>query len=147
MPPLVAHGQADERTPGEWIWMRAPLTGEVGEKQALGASRGARRLVDQLELDAGCQRVAEPAEAAAAESMMTSCASAQARRGRTRERDPRARSAAPAPREDVTPDVPSESVTTPASTAPVPTAFAAWSPPPATTGVPARTRLPRRPQG
>ena len=74
MPPLVAHGQTDERTPGEWIWMRAPLTGEVGEEeQALGASRDARRLVDQRsELDAGRQRVAEPAEAAAA-SMTDMC--------------------------------------------------------------------------
>ena len=40
---------------------------------------------------------------------------------------------------NVTPDVPSDRATTPASTAPVPTAFAAWSPPPATTGVPARS--------
>ena len=37
-----------------------------------------------------------------------------------------------------TPDVPSDRATTPGSTAPTPTAFAAWSPPPATTGVPAR---------
>ena len=37
-----------------------------------------------------------------------------------------------------TPEVPSDSATTPGSTAPTPTAFAAWSPPPATTGVPAR---------
>ena len=39
---------------------------------------------------------------------------------------------------NTTPDVPSESATMPASVAPTPTAFAAWSPPPATTGVPAR---------
>ncbi len=38
----------------------------------------------------------------------------------------------------MTPDVPSESATTPGSTAPTPTALAAWSPPPATTGVPGR---------
>ena len=38
-----------------------------------------------------------------------------------------------------TPDVPSDSATTPGATAPTPTAFAAWSPPPATTGVPARS--------
>ena len=36
-----------------------------------------------------------------------------------------------------TPDVPSERATTPGSTAPTPTPFAAWSPPPPTTGVPA----------
>ena len=38
----------------------------------------------------------------------------------------------------MTPEVPSERATTPGSTAPTPTALAAWSPPPATTGVPAR---------
>ncbi len=36
-----------------------------------------------------------------------------------------------------TPEVPREAVITPGSRAPVPTAVAAWSPPPATTGVPA----------
>ena len=36
-----------------------------------------------------------------------------------------------------TPEVPSVSAIVPASTAPTPTACAAWSPPPATTGVPA----------
>ena len=38
----------------------------------------------------------------------------------------------------ITPDVPSDRATVPSPTAPTPTAFAAWSPPPATTGVPAR---------
>ena len=38
-----------------------------------------------------------------------------------------------------TPDVPSESATVPDETAPTPTALADWSPPPATTGVPARS--------
>ncbi len=38
-----------------------------------------------------------------------------------------------------TPDVPSDSATLPGTTAPTPTAFAAWSPPPAMTGVPARS--------
>ena len=58
--------------------MRAPLSGEVGEEeQALGAGRGARRLVDQRPNSTpGAKRVAEPAEAAAAESILTSCASA-----------------------------------------------------------------------
>ena len=38
----------------------------------------------------------------------------------------------------ITPDVPSESAIVPGATTPTPTALAAWSPPPATTGVPAR---------
>ena len=37
-----------------------------------------------------------------------------------------------------TPDVPSERAIAPGETTPTPTALAAWSPPPATTGVPAR---------
>ena len=37
-----------------------------------------------------------------------------------------------------TPEVPSERAILPATTAPAPTALAAWSPPPATTGVPGR---------
>jgi hypothetical protein len=40
---------------------------------------------------------------------------------------------------NTTPDVPSDSATRPGTTAPTPTALAAWSPPPATTGVPARS--------
>ena len=40
---------------------------------------------------------------------------------------------------NTTPDVPSDSATRPGTTAPTPTAFAAWSPPPAMTGVPARS--------
>jgi hypothetical protein len=39
---------------------------------------------------------------------------------------------------NTTPEVPSDSETTPGSTAPIATAAAAWSPPPATIGVPAR---------
>src|SRR3954468_15133428 len=39
---------------------------------------------------------------------------------------------------NTTPEVPSDSAIRPGATTPVPTAFAAWSPPPATTGVPAR---------
>ena len=39
---------------------------------------------------------------------------------------------------NTTPDVPSDSATRPGTTAPTPTALAAWSPPPAITGVPAR---------
>ena len=38
----------------------------------------------------------------------------------------------------MTPDVPSDRATVPGSTTPVPMAFAAWSPPPATIGVPGR---------
>ena len=38
-----------------------------------------------------------------------------------------------------TPEVPSESDETPGTTEPTPTAAAAWSPPPAITGVPARS--------
>src|SRR6185295_8690516 len=39
----------------------------------------------------------------------------------------------------ITPDVPSDSATEPGSTTPTPTPLAAWSPPPATIGVPARS--------
>ena len=39
---------------------------------------------------------------------------------------------------NTTPDVPSDSAVVPGDTTPTPTALAAWSPPPATTGVPAR---------
>ena len=39
----------------------------------------------------------------------------------------------------MTPDVPSESAVVPGATAPTPTPLADWSPPPATTGVPARS--------
>src|SRR5438132_11301552 len=39
---------------------------------------------------------------------------------------------------NTTPDVPSDSATVPVVTAPTPTALAAWSPPPAITGVPVR---------
>ena len=44
-----------------------------------------------------------------------------------------------------TPDVPSESAMVPGSTAPTPTPFADWSPPPATTGVPATQTRSLRP--
>ena len=40
---------------------------------------------------------------------------------------------------NTTPEVPSDSAIRPGLTTPTPTALAAWSPPPATTGVPARS--------
>ena len=46
-----------------------------------------------------------------------------------------------------TPDVPMVALTAPGRTMPMPTAPAAWSPPPATTGMPARRPVAAAPSG
>ena len=68
----------------------------------------------------------------------TSCASDRAPRGRRRGRGPRGSYSGRSVAAKTTPDVPSDSAISPGATTPTPTALAAWSPPPATTGVPAR---------
>ena len=138
---VMGEGQADEGAAGERIRMRAALAAEVGqEQQAVAArrdlappARRARRTRRPARAHRGTSAGCPPRTASP-----TSGASARAPRGRTRGRGPAGRTNGASVVAKTTPDVPSDSATVPGATAPTPTAFAAWSPPPATTGVPAR---------
>ena len=133
--------QADERAAGQRVRVGAAFPGQVRqEEQAVAAGRDvAGRGGEVAERHAGRERVAEPAEAAGGrQHHRHQVPAVRARRGRRRGPARAARRSGGRSAAKITPDVPSDSATVPASTAPTPTAFAAWSPPPATTGVPAR---------
>ena len=137
--PVVGEGQADERAARERIGVRRALAGEVGEEEEPVAPGAApRRRADQVVEGArpGARRPGTSAGCRRPTASPTSCASGPARRGRRRGpgRAPRTaagRSSRRRPRTS-----PARGRRRPGSTAPTPTAFAAWSPPPATTGVP-----------
>ena len=142
VPTIVPERQADERAPRQRVGMRAALAGQVGqEEQAVGTGRDVGGRGDEVrERLAGGERVAEPAQAAGrgqhhrhqvpairdrVAERMDAARAARTTGGRSRRRRrPTCRATGPS---------------CPATTTPTPTALAAWSPPPATTGVPARS--------
>ncbi len=139
---FVAQRQADEGAARQRIGVRAALAAEVGEEEeAAAAGRRAGGGVHQVR-ELRCRAPARPGTSAGCpprRASPTSGASARARHGRRRAPARAARRAARSVAPKTTPDVPSESAMVPGRTAPTPTALAAWSPPPATTGVPARS--------
>ncbi len=142
MSPAVVDRQTHERAPGEGVGVRGALPGEVGkEQEAIAPGGDRRRLLDELlERDPGREGIAEPTQAArrrehhahevppAGEGVAEGVEPALGldRRAPRSSRTARRRCRATAMRR-------------PAPTEPTPTAAAAWSPPPAITGVPARS--------
>ena len=139
----MARGQPDERAAGQRIGVRAALAGRYGRKSRPslpGRHVGRPSSTRSPNATPGRQRVAEPAQAAGRRQhhrhhvpppghgvaeRVDAAVRARTAAGRSRRRRRRtSRATAPS---------------SPATTTPTPTALAAWSPPPATTGVPARS--------
>ena len=140
--PIVAERQADERAAGQRVRVRAALARQVRqEEQAVAAGGDLGRRRDELvELDARRQRVAEPAQAAGRRQHHRHHVPAPGDRVAEGVDDARCGSySGRSVAAKTTPEVPSESAIVPGATTPTPTALADWSPPPATTGVPARS--------
>ena len=138
----MGEGQADERAAGERVGVRRALAGEVGQEQEPVAARAGprRRGATRSSYDApGASASRNQRRLPAADSITDIMCQRPGTAWQKAWTRPRASKSGRSVVAKTTPDVPSDRATTPGSTAPTPTALAAWSPPPATTGVPARS--------
>ncbi len=122
--------------------MRASLPGEVGEEQEAVAARRNRRRPwrpGRSKSSPGANASRNQRRLPAADSMTVIMCQRPGTAWQNAWTWPAGSRSGPSVVANTTPDVPSDSATTPGPTAPTPTALAAWSPPPATTGVPARS--------
>ena len=134
--------QAHEGAPGEWIGVRCPLAGEVRAGRAGRRCRPARRTPHRAERRSPDRERACRGTTGGSRPQRASppcCATVRAPRGRRRGVGLEGRSSDGRSWRRSPPRCRGKRMTTPGSTAPTPTAAAAWSPPPATTGVPGRS--------
>ena len=136
----MGEGQADERAPRERVRVRAPLAGQVRQEQEpVAARRGPRRRADEVvEGTPGAMASRNQRRLPAAESI-TDIRCQRPGHGVAEGVHPAARlEERPVGRREDDARGAERQGHRARPTAPTPTALAAWSPPPATTGVPAR---------
>ena len=141
--PVVGEGQPDERAAGERVGVRAALAGEVGQEQQARrspAGTSAARADERRRTPRpGRARRGTSAGCRPPRASPTSGASDPGRRGRRRGRGRAARRAVGPSWRTRRPTSRARAPSSRPRPRPTPTALAAWSPPPATTGVPARS--------
>ncbi len=119
--------------------MRSPLSREIGEEeQSVGCSRHTLAMVlssskERLGASSSCSHLRLPA----ADSITPMRCQVSGTAWQNACSRPSGSIAGVVVEENTTPLVPMLMATTPGDTAPTPTAFVSWSPPPANTGVPA----------
>ena len=141
--PVVAQRQPDERAAGQRVRVRAALAGQVGqEQQAVAAGRHVRRRGDEVpELDARARAASRNQRRLPAADSITDirCQRSGHRVAERVDPTPRLEERAVGRREHDARRAERQRHRARRRRRPTPTALAAWSPPPATTGVPARS--------
>ena len=135
----MADGEPDERATGVRVGMGGPLSRQVGEEEeAVAAGGDPRGPVHQLvEGGAGASASRSQRRLPAADSITPIMCHRPGTAWQKAWTRPPASIDGSSVVAKTTPEVPNDRATTPGTTAPTPTALADWSPPPATTGVPA----------